>query len=138
MATSPTRGYRELEHTADWELEVWAPDLASLCEQAALGMYDLSGVRLAPDKRVIRELEFHALDREGLLVTFLTELLYLGEVEDLGFDTFEISIENNTVKAQLSGAPLISVSKEIKAVTYHNLTIFESPSGLKAKIVFDV
>ena len=25
-------GYREVEHTADWELEVWATDLAGLLE----------------------------------------------------------------------------------------------------------
>ena len=39
-------GYRELEHTADWELEAWADDLPGLLEQAARGMYALSGVRL--------------------------------------------------------------------------------------------
>jgi len=26
-------GYREVEHTADWELEVWAADLPGLLEQ---------------------------------------------------------------------------------------------------------
>ncbi len=138
MTTRRTSGYRELEHIADWELEVWAPDLASLCEQAALGMYELTGARLVLDKRLKRELEVHALDRESLLVAFLTELLYLGEVEGLGFDMFEISVENNTLRAQLSGAPFKALSKEIKAVTYHNLAINESPSGLEARIVFDV
>jgi SHS2 domain-containing protein len=38
-------GYREREHTADWELEVWAPDLPRLLEQAARGMYRLAGLR---------------------------------------------------------------------------------------------
>ncbi|MFC2053874.1 archease, partial [Chloroflexota bacterium] len=30
-------GFREIEHTADWELEVWAPDILELLKQAAIG-----------------------------------------------------------------------------------------------------
>ena len=43
----PEFGFREHAHTADWELEVWAPDLPTLLEQAARGMYAISGVQLA-------------------------------------------------------------------------------------------
>ena len=39
----PEFGFREHAHTADWELEVWAPDLPALLEQAAHGMYAISG-----------------------------------------------------------------------------------------------
>jgi len=38
-------GFREREHTADWELQVWAPSFSGLLEQAARGMYALSGTR---------------------------------------------------------------------------------------------
>jgi RNA-splicing ligase RtcB len=37
--------YRELEHTADWALQVWSPTLEGLFTEAAKGMYTLSGAR---------------------------------------------------------------------------------------------
>jgi SHS2 domain-containing protein len=134
----PQAGYREIEHTADWQLEVWAPDVPLLFEQAALGMYELSGTRLESHPRLGEELHLGAPDREGLLVEFLTELLFLAESQGLAFDNFQIQIESQKLFAKISGAPIKSQSKEIKAVTYHNLEIREGPWGLEVSIVFDV
>jgi SHS2 domain-containing protein len=138
METQRTAGFREVEHTADWELEVWAPDLPGLLEQAARGMYALTGARLKSAPRFTRTIELQAYDRESLLVAFLDELLFFAEVEGLGFDTFEISVAQNSLRAQVDGAPLQSQSKEIKAVTYHGLAVGETERGLAANIVFDV
>jgi SHS2 domain-containing protein len=40
--------------------------------------------------------------------------------------------------ASLEGAQLVSIDKEIKAVTYHNIAIKKTPRGLQVRIVFDV
>ncbi len=133
-----TAGFREIEHTADWELEVWAPDILELLKQAALGMFLLSGAKLSDGPRVMREFEVTAVDPEGLLVSFLSELLYYGEREGLGFDRFELSLEGEKLWAQAEGAPFVSLDKEIKAVTYHNLEVRHEPGGLLVRIVFDV
>ena len=137
MAEQPA-GFSEREHTADWELEVWAPDLSMLLEQSARGMYSLSGTRLQPEPRLRRELEISAADPESLLVNFLAELLYLGEQAGLGFDSFDLRVTDDTLHALLEGASLAGQDKEIKAVTYHNLQIRNGPRGLEARIVFDV
>jgi len=131
-------GYKEIEHTADWELEIWAPDLAGLLEQAARGMYALTGAVFEPGPRSKRSLRLEAQDSESLLVGFLTELLYLAETEGLGFDAFQLQLRGYRLKAGLEGAPLRTVSKEIKAVTYHNLKVEDGPQGLQARVVFDV
>lgn len=131
-------GFLEIEHTADWELKVWGPDLPSLFEQAARGMYVLKGSRLVDGPRVEREIELQAPDRESLLVAFLAELLFLEEVEGLGFDTFEIQLEGDGLSARMSGAPVASPGKDIKAVTYHNLAIRETERGFETNLVFDV
>ncbi len=131
-------GYREREHTADWALEVWAPDLAGLLEQAARGMYALAGARLADEERQVRRLELHAADAESLLVNFLGELLYLGEAEGLGFEGYALRLEGFHLQAELSGRRLAGLAKEIKAVTYHNLAVRQTESGLETCIVFDV
>jgi SHS2 domain-containing protein len=131
-------GYREIEHTADWELEVWAPDLAELLEQAAHGMYALSGIQLKDSPLQERLLEIIAEDAESLLVSFLTELIYYFEQELIGFDTFRLDLNGFQLKAQLSGAELEIIEKEIKAVTYHRLQVRSSEHGLSVNIVFDV
>ncbi len=86
-------GHRELEHTADWELEVWGPDMAALIGEAARGMYGLMGVEISDDARCHRRLELLADDREQLLVSFLGDLLFLAETENLAFDGFLLQID---------------------------------------------
>lgn len=131
-------GYREIEHTADWELEVWAPSLEALFIQAAQGMMALSGMQLKPGPRVEQSFELQSADNESLLVAFLSELLYLGEQDHLGFERFRVKINHQRLTAQLSGAPIQSIDKEIKAVTFHRLAILTDENGLRTRLVFDV
>ena len=131
-------GFREIEHTADWELAVWAPDLPALLEQAARGMYTLSGTRLLPGQRQVRAFTLPDNDPESLLVSFLSELLWLGEQDGLGFDRFSLEIAGECLNANLEGAPIAARSKEIKAITYHKLAIRKTGRGLEVNIVFDV
>ena len=131
-------GFREQPHTADWALLVWAPDLAGLLQQAARGMYDLMHARVRPEAQAIYQFEIAAADPETLLVMFLSELLYFTQRDEVGFEEFEVSLAGNRVTAKVTGAPLEAIAKEIKAVTYHNLSIHPSPRGLEVRIVFDV
>jgi SHS2 domain-containing protein len=134
----PSYGYREIEHTADWELEVWAPDLNGLLEQAARGMYALSGLDLERTQPERRELELQADDAEGLLVVFLGELLHFIEQDNLAFDEFQFVLDGYALNARLTGSQVRKIDKEIKAVTYHNLQVRQSGHGLQVNIVFDV
>ena len=138
MVAHAAQGHRELEHTADWALEVWAPDLASLLAEAARGMYRLMGVVPADGPRQRRRLELAATDRESLLVDFLAELLYLAESEGLAFDVLELEAEEKGIAASLEGAPMRSHTKDIKAVTYHQLEVRDTARGMETRIVFDV
>jgi SHS2 domain-containing protein len=112
--------------------------LCTLLEQAARGMYGLQGARLRPEPRLARSIEVAAHDPESLLVDFLAELLYLIESDGLAFDEFDLSLDGETLRAHLTGAPIESLAKEIKAVTYHNLAVHRTPRGLEANVVFDV
>lgn len=135
---SPVAGFREIAHTADWQLEVWAPDIPGLIEQAARGMYTLAGVELKAGPRQQVRVVLRLTDIESLLVSFLGELLYLIESTGLAFDEFDFRIGNGTFTAYLTGAPLAKLDKEIKAVTYHNLEVRQLPGSLTVNIVFDV
>ncbi len=131
-------GYREIEHTADWELHVWGSDMPALLEQAARGMYALMGARLAAGPRARREIILPVVDRESLMVDFLSELLFLTEEEGLVFDEYHLVLDGDQLHARLDGAPLESLAKEIKAVTFHGMMVRETACGLEVNIVFDV
>ncbi len=132
-------GFRELAHTADWELEVWAPDLPTLLEQAALGMYTISGVQLEPGENQTRKIVLHAADAESLLVQFLSELLWIEQDQNLAFVRISVTVDDDyNLNADLSGSSIVKMDKEIKAATYHNLQVQASSAGLRVNIVFDV
>ena len=131
-------GYQEQPHTADWALTVWAPELIELLQQAARGMYALMHARLQAEPREAYRFEIAAPDRETLLVMFLAELLYFTQRDNVGFNRFDLMLEGDRLTAEVEGAPIEKIAKEIKAVTYHNLAVRETERGLEATIVFDV
>jgi len=130
--------YEEIQHMADWSLRVYAGDLPGLFAEAARGMTALAGMRLTDGPRTRRKFSINGPDTESLLVGFLSEILYLGEEEKLGFDEFHLQFEDDRLEAELGGAAIRSIDKIIKAVTYHNLQIRQTEKGLEVEIVFDV
>ncbi|MFL7871723.1 MAG: archease [Anaerolineales bacterium] len=131
-------GFEEIPHTADWSIRVWADDLEGLLAESARGMNWLAGAELTDKPRITKTVEAEGEDGESLLVAFLSELVYYAEQDNLGFDDFDIQINNGRLKAELGGAPLKSLNKAIKAVTWHKLEIKETARGLEVEIVFDV
>jgi SHS2 domain-containing protein len=131
-------GFEEIPHTADWSIRVWAYDLPGLLVESARGMNWLAGVELADSPREKHTFEAGGPDGESLLVAFLSELIYYAEQENMGFDDFVIEIKHDRLKVEMEGAPLKSLSKTIKAVTWHKLEIRETARGLEVEIVFDV
>jgi len=131
-------GFTEIEHTADWALKVWAPNLPLLFAQAAKGMYWLMEIRLAEGPRLEKSIAIAGADNESLLVAFLSELLYMSESTGIGFDAFQVTIEGDQLQATTLGAPIAMQKKEIKAVTYHNLAIRQDGDRYTVTIVFDV
>jgi SHS2 domain-containing protein len=94
--------------------------------------------RQAEGPKVKRTFEIEAPDAESLLVAFLSELVYAVEQEHLIFDEFDVQVEGIKLKVEMSGAPILSLTKAIKAVTYHNLQIQPTARGYEVEIVFDV
>lgn len=131
-------GFEEISHTADWSAHVWADDLPSLFAECARAMNALSGTVIEPGPRLERAFAAEGADAESLLVAFLSELVYYQEQENLAFDRFEMHVESGRLKVEMEGAPVESVDKAIKAVTYHNLKIRQSDRGCETTIVFDV
>jgi SHS2 domain-containing protein len=135
--------FEELPHTADRCLCVWAKDLTLLFEDSARGMNELAGFKLADNSQATRTFSTSAGDTESLLVSFLSELVFYSEQEQIAFDHFILSIDLGEAQschlsANLRGASILSTEKPIKAVTFHNLQILQTERGYETEIVFDV
>lgn len=136
-AHRPLSGYRDLPHTADIALEVFAPSLEELFQNAAYGLYHILGIQQTGKHAREVELHFEGMDAESLLVAILNELLYyVGR----GMIAAKMDIRFSS-RSVYACANLISCSvpcKEVKAVTYNLLKITRDENGWRTPLVFDV
>ena len=138
-----TQGYRLLDHTADFGLEITGDDPAALFAQAAKALYDLicgsdhtGGVHQ-------RRIEIAGADWPDLLVNWLRELLYLWSGDrQLLCDVIIESIDATQIRATVTSVDYApqrhEIRNEIKAVTYHQVAVVSCESGWSARVFLDV
>jgi len=141
--------YEILPTTADFAVKGWGKTLEELFSAIAYGMFAGScGCEISAEKArnegVASEIAVEGTDNESLLINFLSELIYLYNVEHKFYWAFELVIVRSeaTNQSRLSGKayglPAEQVSAELKAATYHNLKVVESKKGWQATVVFDI
>jgi SHS2 domain-containing protein len=133
--------YEELDHTADIRLRVRSPSAESLFAETALAMMKIvyGESRQGEEARTI---ELDAGNTENLLLDFLSEVLFLSEVENLVFSSANVHITGNSLKALLTGEPFDPErhrgGTEIKGISYSGLRIVKEDEGYVLDILFDV
>ena len=132
-------GYREIHHSADAAMDVWAGSIEVLFSNALEGMYQLIGIssNLAEDLNLV-VLRFSAEDREELLVTFLSECLFFVYEKRLSLLVRRILIFENDLICEMSPFPITGIEREIKAVTYHNIKIKQIKTDFHVQLTFDL
>lgn len=140
--------YELLEHTADAGVRVRAATLEELFEKTAAAMYDLIADvdAVAHDLfrgAIVDEIRVEALDTETLLVAWLGEVLSLGMVGGILFGAFEVrTLTETTLEARAWGKTLDArvhrFRTELKAVTYHDLSVRREGGEWVAQVIFDV
>ncbi|MFW6038240.1 MAG: archease [Candidatus Saliniplasma sp.] len=131
-----------VEHTADVGIHAKGKDLSEAFQEAARGMFSLITDMDKVEKEEVFKIELDSEEWDELLVDFLSELIYLHEVEDALFSDFRVDLISNDKKklhAVVKGEKLDlnkhSFFTEIKAVSYHD--ILADPDG-EVKVIFDV
>jgi len=90
-------------------------------------------------EKVSREIKIESLDRESLLVNFLSEALTLSDInEEVYLKVKFDKLTDKYLKAKLEGYKIKSRELEIKAVTWHNLKIEKKGDHLEAIVLFDI
>jgi len=135
--------YRVFDHTADLGVEIFGKTVQELFANAAFAVFDiltdLNRVRAIEEKKIAVEGE----GWEDLLINYLREVLYLFNGEGLLLKEFSIiDIDPQQLRGKVSGEvfdPLKHrMNKEIKAVTYHQITVRETPDMWVGRVIFDV
>lgn len=137
-------GYEYLPHIADARFIAYGSTLEQVFEQAALAMFNviIDTTVLKPEKNV--EISIKSTGLDDLLYDYLSELLYLFEVETIIFGHFtvnSINMSNNgyTLVGHASGETTDPKKHcfdcEVKAVTYHQLSIEKKESAYCAHVL---
>jgi len=139
MTPDKPNGFVEVEHTADISLRIWATTLEDLFKLSVAGMNSIIEI----DVDIIDSGKYHEfciedIDLESMLVGLLNECNYKIQQEHMCANVTEIYVKNEKINGRLLFKKIMSMRKEIKAVTFHNLKINQSKQGYSVVIVFDV
>lgn len=133
--------FEVLEHKADFKIRAFGKTKEELFLNALFGM--ISGLRpKIKDKKlkIKNKIKIKSLDLPTLLVDFLSEVLYLIQVDKAIYREVKfIKFSNNELEAGISGQKVERFEGDIKAVTYHNLDVHQSKDGSwQAIVLFDI
>lgn len=144
--------YEIIDHTADIGIHAVGSDLEEVFIQAAKGMFDVmieSKANLIPAITVPVHIKISDAGKTGLkaheelLVKWLQELLYIFEMRHLVPTHFFIDrISDNELEGCVKGLKFDTTRhhsrSQIKAVTYHKLSLTKKEDGWHASVIFDI
>ena len=135
--------FETFDHTADVGIIARGSNLAEAFANAAKAMFSLMVDLDRVETREERRVEVDAEDREGLLVAWLAELLYMSEVDSVVFNRFDVDeISDTRIAARAFGEPLDldrhNPKLMIKAVTRHMLQVEPANGGVQVRVVLDI
>ena len=135
--------YKIIDHTADLGIIVKGVDEKNVFIHAAQVMTDLMVEGDISKKTVMKDVSLQGEDFPDLMVRWLGEILYLFAGEKLIVNSIEIkSISPIQLKSTLTLSSFEpehhQVKREIKAVTYHQISVDQVNDGWQARIIFDI
>jgi SHS2 domain-containing protein len=133
--------YEIIEHTADVGIRARAGSLNELFEQATLGLLDIAGAYLPDLTGHPTSISVEGRDLEGLLVDWLSEVLYLQDARDMVITDVHVArVSEGSASGHVDVAPREGSLEgtAVKAITYHEIQVVESADGWVAQVFVDI
>jgi SHS2 domain-containing protein len=132
--------YQIIDHTADLGIIVEGTDEKNLFIRAAQAMTDLMVEGDISKETVIKDVLVEGEDFPDLMVRWLGEILYLFDGEKLIVNSIKIkSISPIQLKSTFTLSSFDpehhQVKREIKAVTYHQISVEKVNDGWQARVI---
>lgn len=135
--------FETFDHTADIGLRVSAATLEELFADAARGLMSLlvenvNDVRLA----VSESIRLAGTEVDYLLFDWLNELLFRFETRRLLCCEFTVQLNAQGLEATIRGETCNPsrhrLAHEVKAITYHGLSVEQTDRGWQAELILDL
>jgi len=149
--STPKKHFKELDHTADLRVEIIGNSQEDLFLNAIHTLYALLGIVTGPmttQGRSWEIIKIHGIDREDVLVRLLGELLYYAVTDKKKFVPEKVCFDkdgkegNIALSVEGKWLPYKEADRkranDIKAVTYHDTAIWQTPAGYFARVVMDM
>ncbi|MBD3232594.1 MAG: hypothetical protein GF315_02610 [candidate division Zixibacteria bacterium] len=137
-------GYRYLDDIAisDAAFEVTADNYSKLFQLAGKAMFGimLDTNEVSADRQFEVELSEETI--EELLYAYLSELLYIKDVEGVILSKFDVTVDKSDLSGTVSGSKFTDIEQapdvDIKAVTLYRFDIKKLEDGYQAVVVVDL
>lgn len=139
--------YEYLYHIADAKFRAYGSTMEEAFENAALAMFNVMVDTSKVEAKEPRKIEIISPDIKMLLAEWLSELLYLFEVDEIVFCEFKMdrikkSGEGFSLIGRAWGEPIDlsrhSFDAQVKAVTLHELEVEQDEKGaFRVQVVVD-
>lgn len=135
--------FRILEHTADIGFEAYGATREQVFANAARALFHLVVDLDSVEARKRVNVRVEGTDQPSLLVDWLSELLYLHDAEGWLFSDFRVGLVGDTeLVAEARGEKLDPARHQmkllVKAITYHQLVLEQTPEGWRAQVYVDI
>lgn len=135
--------YEFIEHTADLGLKAYGRSREELFSNAAEALFEVLVAAETIEEALERVVEVEADALDDLMVSWLSELLFLFDTEGLLLKRFDIkTIKDHNLKATVGGETLDPARHEIKtgikAVTYHKLYVRKRNGTWETQVILDL
>ena len=132
--------YVLIDHTADMMVKAFGDTVEECFANAAFALFDqtvdLSNVGTSEET----DIRVSGMDDEDRLYSFLSELLFIEDCDNLILREFEVSFDGDDVVCHARGETLDRskhrVRSEVKAVTYHMMEVNRDEPSVT--VLFDV
>jgi SHS2 domain-containing protein len=139
--------YRYLEDiaTADAAFEAEGGTLEELFKDSAIATFEVMVDTNDLKPEITRSIKLKSDTVDGLLIDWLSELVYLKDVEGVLFCKFDVDIKKNEfyeLKGVVSGENIDRkkhrLRSDVKAVTYHLFEVKKTGENWTARVVLDI
>ena len=147
------RFFKEIDHTADLQVEIYGNHIHELFRNAVKTLYALLDIDPLIDEVqegpfTSQNIEIYGYDREDVIIRLMGECLYLAVEENKQILVDSVFLdgplpEEGQYSLRIDGRcrpltpAMLKGRKEIKAVTYHGVKIEQKTHGLVATIILD-
>lgn len=130
--------YKFISHTADLKIRVYGQTLSGLINNILLALANYWQPFLT-DKKFKTKIKVKANDQINLLIDFIAKIIVKTYVKKTIFTKFKKrQLTDNLIEGELSGYKFSSLTKDIKAITYHQANFKKLKDKFILEFIIDI